>query len=300
MGTTAAGKSALAVPLCHKINGEIISVDSIQVYRHLNIGTTKPSAADKASVPHHLIDITEPAHSYSAGDFCRDAATLINDITTRGKIPVFVGGSMFYFNTLINGLSHLPPTPPAAQTISTQESIRLHKQLVTIAPQIAAGIHPHNAQRVQRYWTIYQHLGQLPPKRPPIPHNMILLALTLPQRMDLYQRIASRFKKMLARGLVDEVITLRNTGILSPNMPAMRAIGYRDVWEYIEGNTSYTEMEERAIAHTRQLAKRQMTWLKHWRNIRWLQGESRTGSTPLTTDQLLDKSISILTPHLTA
>jgi tRNA dimethylallyltransferase len=279
MGATAAGKSALALRLCQEFPCEIISVDSSQVYRGLDIGTAKPTPAEQAHTPHRLIDIRDPVQTYSAAEFRADALHEMKDIRRQGRIPLLVGGTMFYFHALEFGLSELPSADAGIRARLMEEAARLgwpalHERLRTIDPVSAARIQPQDAQRLQRALEIYELTGQPPSEfaqtapRERAPWDFIKLALFPEDRPWLHERIAQRWAQMREQGLVAEVEGLYRRGDLHPDLPSVRTVGYRQVWEYLTGDINYTEMTERALAATRQLAKRQLTWLRSYPDVR--------------------------------
>ena len=273
MGPTASGKTGVAVELVQTLPVEIISVDSALVYRDMNIGTAKPDAITLARAPHHLIDIIDPTEAYSAAAFRRDALTLMEDITARGKIPLLVGGTMLYFKALKEGLSPLPVADAAVRaeldTIIARDGIaRLHQQLAEIDAQTAARLSPNDTQRIQRAMEIYRITGQpmsellKHQEEAALPYQITSIALTPSDRSVLHQRIATRFKQMLEQGLLEELRALREKYTLHPELPAMRCVGYRQAWEYMEGRIDKAQLIETGIIATRQLAKRQLTWLR--------------------------------------
>jgi tRNA dimethylallyltransferase len=281
MGPTASGKTALALALCEHYPFEIISVDSALVYRGMDIGTAKPDAAELAQAPHHLIDIRDPAEVYSAADFRADALRLMSEISARGHIPLLVGGTMLYFKVLREGIAPLPPADPQVRAELAEQARRegwpsLHRQLAEVDPVTAARLHPHHSQRIQRALEVYRQTGiplsELHGRAQPddLSHRLLQLALAPADRAVLHQRIASRFQLMLERGLIDEVAQLRQRADLHLDLPSMRAVGYRQLWRYLDGATDYGGMVEQGIAATRQLAKRQLTWLRSWPDCRWL------------------------------
>jgi len=280
MGPTASGKSALAIALAEQLGCEIISVDSAQIYRHMDIGTAKPSTPERDRVPHHLLDIVEPHESYSAARFRDDAAALMREITERGKIPLLVGGTMLYFKALTEGLNELPEADPTIRlVISTMADEKswpgLHAELARVDPAAAQRIQPNDAQRIQRALEVFYVAGKpmsellARPKYVYLPYRMASLALAAKPRETLYQRIAERFEVMLELGLISEVRKLRRTYSLEPDMPSMRCVGYRQVWSYLDGEYGLPTLREKAITATRQLAKRQMTWLRGTPNLTW-------------------------------
>lgn len=288
MGPTAAGKSALALALHARLPVEIVSVDSSQVYRGMDIGTAKPTPEERLRVPHRLIDIRDPAEGYSAAEFCADALREMADISRRGRIPLLVGGTMFYFRALEYGLSELPSADVGVRTrLSAEGAARgwpvLHARLAALDPQTAARLSPNDAQRIQRALEIHELTGQPPsavkrlPTRPVFPYRAVKIALAS-ERPALHARIAARFHAMLELGLVAEVEGLTRRGDLGPEMPSMRTVGYRQVGKYLTGDINYNQMVEQAIAATRQLAKRQMTWLRRYEGVRFLD---TTGGPPV-------------------
>lgn len=274
MGPTASGKTALAVSLIERFPLEIISVDSALVYRDMNIGTAKPDAATLARAPHHLLDIRDPTESYSAAAFCADAQRLMADITARGKVPLLVGGTMLYFRALLQGLDDLPRADPALRKKLELEATSrgwpaLHVELAQVDPMTAQRLSPNDSQRIGRALEIYQLTGKpmsalLEQAQTALPYRVLQLALIPSDRAVLHQRIATRFDAMLVEGLLDEVEGLRKTYALTPDLPAMRAVGYRQAWAYLEGAIDRVGLREQGLAATRQLAKRQLTWLRSW------------------------------------
>lgn len=284
MGPTASGKTALSIELAKKFNAEIISVDSALVFKGMDIGTAKPDLAERAGITHHLMDILDPAESYSTGQFRNQALALMADITTRGKVPLLVGGTMLYFNALYHGLAELPAADMALRKQLDEEAQRIgkqamHEQLQEIDPVAAARIHPNDPQRVQRALEVYKLTGKSMTQHHadanamPIPYRQIKLVIAPKDRAVLHAKIALRFQQMLAKGFIDEVKLLYQRGDLNTNLPAIRAVGYRQVWEYLEGNINYVEMQEQGISATRQLAKRQFTWLRKETDAQWFYTE---------------------------
>jgi tRNA dimethylallyltransferase len=273
MGPTATGKTHVAVEIAQHLPVELISVDSALVYRDMDIGTAKPDAATLARAPHHLIDIINPTEAYSAAAFRTDALRLMQDITSRKKIPLLVGGTMLYFKALGQGLSDLPQSDPqvraALDTEISQHGIKhLHKQLAAVDAQTAARLNPTDTQRIQRAMEIYRITGSPmssligQQQHTELPYRVIPIALVPSDRAKLHARIAMRFKAMLDQGLVDELRMLRKKYSLHAKVTAMRCVGYRQAWQYLEGEISDTQLLETGIAATRQLAKRQLTWLR--------------------------------------
>lgn len=277
MGPTASGKTELALALAHELPIEIINVDSAQIYRQMDIGSGKPSHAERQVVPHHLMDILDPIESYSAAQFCLDATRLIKEITTRGKLPVLVGGTMLYFKALQQGLAELPRSSLSvrAAIIANAEEQgweALYQELNRCDPLTAARLKPTDKQRIGRALEVFKMTGKplsswLATTRQQAPSiefiNIALISLATP-RSVLHERIAARFDKMLTQGLVAEVEKLYARGDLDLSFPSIRAVGYRQVWQYLAQTHSYEEMRTKAIAATRQLAKRQLTWLRSW------------------------------------
>jgi tRNA dimethylallyltransferase len=273
MGPTASGKTTLSVQLAQQLNAEIISVDSALVFKGMDIGTAKPTLTERAGIPHHLIDILDPAESFSTGAFRQRALALMADISARGKVPLLVGGTMLYFNALYYGLAQLPTADAALREQLDAEAakigkIAMHAQLQQIDPVAAARIHPNDPQRVQRALEVYRLTGKpitqlhAEAKADVIPYQKIKLIMAPRDRAVLHEKIAVRFQKMLQQGLVAEVEALYQRGDLTIDMPAVRAVGYRQVWSYLAGEISAATMQEQGIAATRQLAKRQFTWLR--------------------------------------
>jgi tRNA dimethylallyltransferase len=272
MGPTASGKSALAMQLASRIPVGIISVDSAQVYRGMDVGTAKPDVTERARVPHHLVDIIEPTESYSAAQFRADALKLIGEISAQGRIPLLVGGTMLYFKTLLEGLSDLPSSDPAVRAeIDARAAERgwpaMHAELATVDAATAARLNPNDAQRIQRALEVYRisgkALSQLIGRKNEAPaFRPIAVSLVPSDRAVLHRRIEARFDAILANGLVEELRSLRERYALRPGLPSMRCVGYRQAWLFLEGGMNETELRHRGIFATRQLAKRQLTWLR--------------------------------------
>lgn len=281
MGPTASGKTALAIELAKRLPCDIISVDSALVYRGMDIGTAKPTAAEQAQAPHRLLDLIDPTEAYSAADFRRDALREIESIVAQGRIPLLVGGTMLYYKALLEGLSPLPAADPLIrQAIETEaEQIgwdALHAQLQLIDPVSAARIHPNDPQRLSRALEVYRISGKTlteltQTKGEQLPYRTLQFAIAPTDRELLRQRIAERYKLMLSQGFEQEVRALYQRGDLHADLPSIRCVGYRQMWEYLEGKMSYDEMVYRGIVATCQLAKRQMTWLRGWENVTWLE-----------------------------
>jgi tRNA dimethylallyltransferase len=280
-GPTAAGKTALSLALCDKLDCEIISVDSALIYRGMDIGTAKPTPEEQAKVPHHLIDICDPSETYSAADFQRDALRLIDDIQARGKVPLLVGGTMLYFKALLEGLSQLPESDASVRQKLTQEMEAsglavLHDRLKTVDPVSANRIHPNDPQRTLRALEVYEVSGktltELTKERfGQLNKPVYQFAIAPKERSVLHQRIEQRFDQMLSEPFEDEVRKLFERGDLHEDLPSIRSVGYRQMWQYLNGELSYEEMRERGIIATRQLAKRQLTWLNGWPGVTWLE-----------------------------
>jgi tRNA dimethylallyltransferase len=284
MGPTASGKTALALSLAREFPVEIISVDSALVYRGMDIGTAKPTPEELAECPHHLIDFLDPSEPYSAARFREDALVLMADITARGKIPLLVGGTMLYFRALEQGLSPMPEANSEIrarldQEIRTQGLQHLHKRLSEIDPESAARIHATDPQRIQRALEVYELTGKplsghyRDQEEYQLPYRVLRLALLPSDRLKLHQRIERRFENMLQEGLVEEVRKLYERGDLDPSMPSIRAVGYRQVWAYLNGEYDEGTLRHKGIVATRQLAKRQMTWLRSTQGLTVLNSE---------------------------
>ncbi len=287
MGPTAAGKTELALALAEELDAEILSVDSALVYRGMDIGTAKPSRAERARIPHHLIDIRDPAEPYSAADFRQDAIAAMRAILDRGRKPLLVGGTMLYFRVLQVGLADLPPADPGVRAAIAALAERegwaaVHRELAVVDPESAARIRPTDPQRLQRALEVYRlsgralsawHREQAPPEA--LPCRLRAIAIAPAERAELHRRIAMRFRAMLAAGFLEEVRALHVRGDLDPSLPSIRSVGYRQAWEHIEGRIGYDEMQERAIMATRQMAKRQLTWLRSWEGLDWILTDPR-------------------------
>lgn len=285
MGPTAAGKTALAIELCQALNTEIISVDSALVYKGMDIGTAKPSAQEQALAPHHLIDIIDPAQSYSVAEFRADAIKLIDDFHQRGKVPILVGGTMMYFKGLIEGLSPLPEANAEIRAVLEREAEQkgwpaLHQQLKEIDPEAAAKISENDSQRINRALEVYRISGETmtqlqQSKQDALPYQFHQFAIAPNDRKVLHERIEKRFKIMLDEGFKNEVLALYQRKDLHPDLPSIRCVGYRQMWEYLAGECDYNEMVFKGVAATRQLAKRQLTWLRGWQDVTWLDTDSQ-------------------------
>lgn len=273
MGPTASGKTTLSATLAQSLQCEVISVDSAQIYKEMNIGTAKPDAEFLKQTPHHGIDIIEPHETYSAAKFRDDALIHMREITERGKIPLLVGGTMMYFKALIEGMNDLPEADPMVRlmidTLAEEKGWPgVHANLMNVDPETAARLDPNDSQRIQRAMEIYHLTGKpmsewlAKPKYVYFPYTPITIVLTPSDRGVLHERIATRFDEMLAAGLIDEVAKLRDEYALESTMPSMRCVGYRQTWQHLNGAFGRDELREQGIAATRQLAKRQLTWLR--------------------------------------
>lgn len=277
MGPTAVGKTAFAAALAREFDGEIVSVDSAQVYRGMDIGTAKPDAALQQAIPHHLIDIRDPSEPYSAAEFARDAAAAVADIAGRGRLPVLAGGTMLYFRALLEGLSPMPAADPAVRASldrleAKEGAAGLHRRLTRVDPVAAERLHPGDPQRLKRALEVHELTGktltELQRERGPVPDWAVhRIVLEPPDRAFLHRRIAERFRTMLEQGFLDEVRCLYERGDLDESLPAIRSVGYRQAWGHLEGRYDLEEMEARGVAATRQLAKRQVTWLRRENDV---------------------------------
>ncbi|HZJ93084.1 MAG TPA: tRNA (adenosine(37)-N6)-dimethylallyltransferase MiaA [Thiopseudomonas sp.] len=292
MGPTASGKTDLALQLARELPCEIISVDSALIYRGMDIGSAKPSPEILQAYPHHLVDILDPAQSYSAAQFREDALAAMADITARGRIPLLVGGTMLYYKALIDGLASMPAADPhiraaLEQQAATEGWAALHAQLQQVDPVSAERIHPNDPQRIMRALEVWRVSGQSMTEHRAhqalqkqasnsghLPYNVATFAIAPQQRSVLHERIARRFQLMLEQGFLAEVEALWQRGDLHADLPSIRAVGYRQAWAYLHGDYSYDEMIERGIIATRQLAKRQFTWLRSWADVQWLDSLS--------------------------
>jgi len=285
MGPTASGKTSLAMDLCRELPCELISVDSALVFKGMDIGTAKPTADELATTPHRLIDLLDPKDAYSAADFRRDALAAMADISAAGRIPLLVGGTMLYFKALLEGLSPLPSADAAIRAQIESEARQdgwnsLHDQLAELDPVAAARIHPNDPQRLSRALEVFRISGKTlteltQSKGDPLPYKVLQFAIAPSDRAELHRRIAERFRLMLSQGFEQEVRTLHERGDLHPDLPSIRCVGYRQMWDYLNGVVGYDEMVERGIAATRQLAKRQLTWLRGWPDLQWLDTDNK-------------------------
>ncbi len=280
MGPTASGKTDLAIRLRQQLPVELISVDSALIYRDMDIGTAKPDAAELAQAPHRLIDIRDPSQSYSAADFREDALKEMADIVAAGRIPLLVGGTMLYFKALLEGLSPLPQADPAIRAEIEQQAqeqgwLALHEELQQIDPVSATRIHPNDPQRLSRALEVFRISGKTlteltQTQGETLPYQVHQFAITPMDRAILHQRIEQRFDKMIKAGFEQEVRALYERGDLHPDLPSVRCVGYRQMWDYFDGNCTLDEAVFRGICATRQLAKRQITWLRSWKALTWL------------------------------
>jgi len=296
MGPTATGKTELAVELVKRLSVEIISVDSAMVYRGMDIGTAKPGADIQRLAPHRLIDILDPVEPYSAGRFRTDAIREMEQIRRAGRIPLLVGGTMLYFRALERGFSELPAANPEVRSALESDAQRygwsvMHRRLAAVDPASAQRIHPNDPQRIQRALEVYEitgrSLSELQDRgtQGPAPFRYVKLALIPEHRSRLNKRIEKRFQEMLARGFLEEVRGFYERGDLAPEMPSMRAVGYRQAWQYLAGDSPEQDWVQQAVIATRQYAKRQMTWLR---------GEPDTCELPIESGQILDKACKLL------
>ncbi|BCL68327.1 tRNA dimethylallyltransferase [Vibrio nigripulchritudo] len=284
MGPTASGKTEIAIRLRQKYPVEIISVDSALIYKEMDIGTAKPDEEEQSKAPHRLIDILDPSESYSAADFRRDALSEMNEIVAAGKIPLLVGGTMLYYKALLEGLSPLPAADPAIRQQIEQDALTLgwsalHDQLKDIDPVSAKRIHPNDPQRLSRALEVYKISGktltELTKKQgDPLPFRVKQFAIAPKERAELHRRIELRFEKMIDAGFEEEVQALYARKDLHPDLPSIRCVGYRQMWDYLDGNCTLDEAVFRGVCATRQLAKRQITWLRSWDDLTWLDSEN--------------------------
>ncbi len=297
MGPTASGKTDLAIRLATQANCEIISVDSALIYKGMDIGTAKPTLSERQLAPHALVDILDPVQAYSVGDFRRDALSLMASICNRGKTPLLVGGTMLYYKALIDGLSPLPAADLDIRAQIEQEAQLsswqfMHEQLEKIDPIAAKRIHVNDPQRLSRALEVYRISGKSMTeltqiKSEPIPFNVRQFAIAPQEKSTLHQRIELRFTKMLQAGFEQEVRELKSRADLHMDLPSMRCVGYRQMWQYLEGEIGYDEMQFRGVVATRQLAKRQMTWLRGWKTeLTWLESTD-----PCNFDKIMNEPI---------
>lgn len=306
MGPTASGKTDLAVSLCQRLPCDIISVDSALIYRGMDIGSAKPDAEVLAKTPHRLINIRDPSEAYSAAEFRQDALKTMAEIAVRGRTPLLVGGTMLYFKTLRDGLAKLPAADKAVRRDIEEQAQRegwlaVHHQLATVDPVSAARIHPTDSQRLSRAMEVFLVSGQTMTelrvqqaaergRDVDFPYHIINLAVAPKDRKILHERIALRFRQMIDQGFIDEVKQLYARGDLSSQLPAIRSVGYRQVWKYLAGELTWNEMVKLSEAATRQLAKRQLTWLRSWSDLIWLDSLS---------SNLVDDALNVINPDFT-
>ena len=282
MGPTASGKTAAAIDMVSRGPYDIISVDSAMIYRDMDIGTAKPSKDELAAAPHRLIDIVDPAESYSLGNFMADVTREIDDILAHDKIPLLVGGTMMYFYQLQHGINNIPSSDALIRERITQEAQEqgwpaLHERLTHVDPVTATRLHPNDAQRISRALEIFEQTGkplsswqqEYTSANPRYEFENIILAPH--DRAIIHERIEKRFDLMLQQGFIDEVERLYARGDLDANKPSIRSVGYRQAWDYLEGTSDFATMRERAIVATRQLCKRQFTWLRRWQDATWVE-----------------------------
>ncbi|QFT53187.1 tRNA dimethylallyltransferase [Microbulbifer sp. THAF38] len=306
MGPTASGKTDLAMALADHLPVELISVDSALVYRGLDLGSAKPSAEELARYPHRLIDICDPSESYSAGRFRKDALEAMDEISTAGKIPLLVGGTMLYFRALLEGMAKLPEADPQLRAEIEARAERegwpaLHAELAQVDPQLAAELHPNHSVRIERGLEVYRLTGvplsQLRREQAgggvQERYRLSQLAIMPRDRSLLHERIELRFRRMLEAGFVQEVRGLYGRGDLHEDLPAIRAVGYRQVWQYLDGRCDYDEMVAAGIAATRQLAKRQLTWLRRWPELEILYTQDSEGGVR-ENDEILAEALKFL------
>lgn len=281
MGPTAAGKTDAAIALHETLGHELVSVDSAMVYRGMDVGSAKPSAAELARAPHRLIDLRDPADPYSAADFREDALREMRQISAAGKVPLLVGGTMLYFKRLVEGVANLPAADPLirerlAAMQAEQGLSALHRELASVDPVSAARIHPNDPQRLMRALEVFHASGRpmselwAEQETETFPWRVLSIALSPLDRSVLHRRIAQRFDAMLDEGLIDEVAALKKRKDIHAGLPSMKSVGYRQVWEYLDGEYDRDELVSRGVIATRQLAKRQLTWLRSWPALRWI------------------------------
>ena len=294
LGPTASGKSRLALELAKDWPIEIVAMDSAQVYRGMDIGTAKPSAAERARVPHHLIDLVDPDQSYSVGRWREDAIQVVPEILKKGRIPLLAGGTMLYYRALTVGLAALPTADAELRAELDLSAARrgwpsLHAELAKVDPEAAQRIQPNDAQRIQRALEVWKLTGEKLSDiqrrgESPLPFPLKAFAL-MPERTELHERIAQRFDAMLKAGLVDELRALKSRFSLHPALPSMRAVGYRQAWEFLEGRYDEAELRSRGVAATRQLAKRQLTWLRSFKDVATIEDAD-----PRIVQEILERS----------
>jgi tRNA dimethylallyltransferase len=286
MGPTASGKTALALALCDALPCDIVSVDSALIYRDMDIGTAKPTAEELAAYPHRLINLRDATQSYSAADFCHDALAEIEKIRANNRIPLLVGGTMMYFKSLIEGMSPLPAAnSDIRQQIEAEAEQNgwqaMHEQLQKVDSVSAKRIHPNDPQRITRALEVFRLTGntltQLTEiKGAKLDGDVLQFAITPQERSTLHARIELRYQQMIEQGFEQEVIKLKSRGDLHENLPSIRCVGYRQMWQYLNGEFDHNEMIFRGVCATRQLAKRQLTWLRSWQDLHWLTTDDKT------------------------
>ncbi|MBY6109180.1 tRNA (adenosine(37)-N6)-dimethylallyltransferase MiaA [Halomonas sp. DP1Y21-3] len=281
MGPTAAGKTDLAIEIRERLGGEIISVDSAMIYRGMDIGSAKPSAEELARAPHRLIDIRDPAQAYSAAEFRDDALAEMHDIAASGRLPLLVGGTMMYYKRLVEGVANLPSADSAVRERlsrqAEQEGLEaLHRRLGEVDPESAARIHPNDPQRLMRALEVFELSGRPmselwnEQRRETFPFRLLSIGLAPAERSVLHERIARRFNAMLDGGFLDEVAALKARGDLTLSLPSMKSVGYRQAWQYLDGEFDRETFIHRGVVATRQLAKRQLTWMRCWPALTWV------------------------------
>ncbi len=306
MGPTASGKTDVAVELTKKLPCDIISVDSALVYRGMDIGSAKPDSHILMQAPHRLISFLDPSEPYSAAQFRRDALREIQNIVQAGRIPLLVGGTMLYFKVLLEGIADLPVADPTLRAVLTAEATRIgwpamHQKLAAVDPAAAAQLHPNHSQRILRALEVHTLTGtalstlqqqQQQQQAEPLPFHPVQLALLPDDREALHRRIERRFDRMLEEGFMDEVRQLYQRGDLHPDLPAIRAVGYRQAWDYLAGATTAVEMRDAGIAATRQLAKRQLTWLRGWSQLHTISTQE-----PFDEEKVTQATLKILSAN---
>lgn len=298
MGPTASGKTDLAMQLVDKYPCDIISVDSALIYKQMDIGTAKPTAEEQARAPHRLIDILDPAESYSVADFRTDAIREMANISQRGRIPLLVGGTMMYFKALLDGLSPLPQSDSAVRLDIEEKAkihgwLALHQELLAIDPVSATRIHPNDPQRLIRALEVFYITGKSMTelstvRSKTIPYKVNQFTISPEDRNSLHERIALRFDQMIEKGLQGEVERLRARGDLHLDLPSMRCVGYRQMWHYLDGEYDHNEMVYRGVVATRQLAKRQLTWLRGWKDVNWLDSFAKDNLTKIVNESKIE------------
>ncbi|ODS22839.1 tRNA (adenosine(37)-N6)-dimethylallyltransferase MiaA [Candidatus Endobugula sertula] len=313
MGSTASGKTDLAINLSREIPVDIISVDSALIYRDMNIGTAKPTAEELVLAPHALIDICDPSESYSVADFCYDATREIEKSIAAGRTPLLVGGTMMYFHALLEGLADMPATDSATREQIEREAQErgwpaLHQELAKVDPEYATQIHPNHSQRIGRALAVYRISGKtmtafrIEQQKQSLSglsglmnqYEVVQLALMPMDRVWLHQRIEQRYHQMLDQGFEDEVKRLYQRGNLHLDMPSMRSVGYRQMWQYVDGQYDYQTMVEKGLVATRQLAKRQITWLRRWNQLKVLEVAPKSETLAIVSAKNFEKALNFL------